>query len=231
MKIPMSQRLLACCGYVNKGDREADVGTDHGYLGIWLLTNGLARGVIASDIAPQPLEAARRNARKFRVDSAMEFYLSDGAKDIPRDFDVMICAGMGADTIISILERSSWLRSENYRLILQCQSRRPQLRHWLYGAGYRIRRETLARDGRFIYTVMEVSFDPGGSFTPAQAYISPQLLEDAHPLLPAYYERVVSGLRQSVEGMSHSGNQRLEEYRGILAELENMEEQVYGNRR
>ena len=67
--------------------------------------------------------------------------------------------------------------------------------------------------------------------TPAQAYISPQLLEDAHPLLPAYYERVVSGLRQSVEGMSHSGNQRLEEYRGILAELENMEEQVYGNRR
>lgn len=41
MKIPLSNRLLACCGYVNPGDRVADVGCDHGYLGIYLLKTAL----------------------------------------------------------------------------------------------------------------------------------------------------------------------------------------------
>ena len=78
MKVPISSRLLACCNYISPGDRVADVGTDHGYLGIWLLTQGKARSVIASDIVPGPLSAARLNAAKFGVSDRMEFYLSDG---------------------------------------------------------------------------------------------------------------------------------------------------------
>lgn len=230
MKIPISNRLLACCGYINRGDRVADVGTDHGYLGIYLLTEGIAGSVIASDIAQQPLEASRRNARKFHVQNAMEFYLSDGAKDIPRDFDCIVCAGMGADTIMSILAGSPWLRDSRYRLILQCQSKRPELRQWLYDAGYRIRRETLAQDGKFIYTVMEVGYAPGEGITPAETYISAQLLEDHHPLLPAYYERVMHGVKLTVEGMRHSGSDQLPIYEAVLSDLEALEAQIYGNR-
>lgn len=230
MKIPMSQRLLACCGYVHKGDRVADVGCDHGYLGIYLLTHNIARSTIESDVAPQPLESARHNARKFRVDSAMTFCLSDGAREIPRDFDVLVCAGMGADTIISVLEGAPWLADSRYRLVLQCQSRRPALRQWLYGAGYRISRETLAKDGKFVYTVMEVVYDPGHTITPGEAYLSRQLLSGGHPLLPEYYERVRQGLRTSVEGMRRSGDGQLEAFERILAEVEEMEEQVYGAR-
>ena len=51
MKIPLSDRLLACCSFVRRGDRVADVGCDHGYLGIYLLTNGIASSVIESDVA------------------------------------------------------------------------------------------------------------------------------------------------------------------------------------
>ena len=58
MKIPLSDRLLACCNYVNRGDRVADVGCDHGYLGIYLLTNGIAKSVIESDVAEGPLQSA-----------------------------------------------------------------------------------------------------------------------------------------------------------------------------
>lgn len=230
MKIPISNRLLACCGYINRGDRVADVGTDHGYLGIYLLTEGIAGSVIASDIAQQPLEASRRNARKFHVQNAMEFYLSDGVKDIPRDFDCIVCAGMGADTIMSILAGSPWLRDSRYRLILQCQSKRPELRQWLYDVGYRIRRETLAQDGKFIYTVMEVVYAPGEGITPAETYISAQLLEDHHPLLPAYYERVMYGVKLTVEGMRHSGSDQLPIFEAVLSDLEALEAQIYGNR-
>ena len=104
MKIPLSNRLLACCGYVKPGDRVADVGCDHGYLGIYLLKNGIASAVIASDVREMPLQSAVRNAEKFGVKERMSFYLSDGIRDLPREFDCMVCAGMGADTMMSILD-------------------------------------------------------------------------------------------------------------------------------
>ena len=230
MKIPLSTRLLACCQFVNRGDRVADVGCDHGYLSIHLLTQGIARSCIASDVAEGPLQSALRNAHKFGVKNKMEFYLSDGVRNIPRDFDTLVCAGMGADTMMSIFGAAPWLKDNKYRLILQCQSKRPELRQWLYNEGYRINRETLAKDGKFVYTIMEVVYDPGHGITPAETYITPQLLEDNHPLLPEYFERVKSGIELTVSGLERSNDDRLPVYRGILADLIKMEERIYGNR-
>ncbi len=230
MKIPMSNRLLACCNYVKKGARVADIGCDHGYLGIYLLTNGIASTTIESDVAEQPLECAKRNARKFRVASKMTFCRSNGAQSIPRDFDTMVCAGMGADTIISILSSAPWLKDDKYRLILQCQSRRPELRQWLYDAGYHIDRETLAQDGKFIYTVMEVTFGPAPGPTPAETYLSAQLLADNHPLLPAFYDRIIGGVRTTVEGLRRSNNDQLPIFEELLSDLEKLEGQIHGNR-
>ena len=231
MKLPLSNRLLACCSYVNPGDRVADIGCDHGYLGIHLLKNGIASSVIAADINEGPLQSAMGNVRKFGVTEKISFYLSDGARNIPRDFDCMVCAGMGADTIMSIIHHSAeWLKDPRYRLILQCQSKRPELRQWLYDEGFRIHRETLAKDGKFVYTVMEVVYDPGHDITPAQTYITPQLLEDNHPLLPEYYERVKSGVELTIFGLTRANDDQLPIYQNILSDLIQLEEHIYGNR-
>ena len=145
MKIPLSDRLLACANFVGRGNRVADIGCDHGYLSIYLLTNGIARSCIASDINEGPLLSARRNAIKFGVSKKIEFYLSDGVRNIPRDFDDLVCAGMGADTMMSIIADAydDWLADPRYTLILQCQSKRPELRQWLYDKGFRINRKPL----------------------------------------------------------------------------------------
>ena len=231
MKIPISSRLLSCCAFVNKGDRIADVGCDHGYLSIHLLTNGIASSAIASDVNEQPLQSAISNAMKYGVRDKMEFYLSDGVRNIPRDFDTMICAGMGADTMISIIhDAAHWLKDSRYRLILQCQSKRPELRQWLYDEGFRINRETLAKDGKFVYSIMEVVYDPGHSITPAETYISPALLDDQHPLLQEYYQRVKFGVEQTIMGMRRSNSDQLPIYETILQDLTEMEERIYGNR-
>ena len=231
MKLPLSSRLLACSTFVNKGDRVADVGCDHGYLGIHLLQSGIAASVIESDVAEGPLQSAMRNAAKFGVKDKMSFYLSDGVKNIPRDFDCMVCAGMGADTIMSIIHHSAeWLKDSKYRLILQCQSKRPELRQWLYDAGFRINRETLAKDGKFVYSIMEVVYDPGHGITPAETYITKQLLEDNHPLLPEYYERVKHGVELTIFGLKRANDNQLPIFETILSDLTAMEERIYGNR-
>lgn len=230
MKLPLSNRLLGCCSFVKPGDRVADVGCDHGYLSIHLLQTGIASSVIASDVNEKPLQSALHNAEKFGVKEQMSFYLSDGVQNIPRDFDCMVCAGMGADTMMSILHHAPWLKDPKYRLILQCQSKRPELRQWLYDAGYRINRETLAKDGKFVYSIMEVVYDPGHGITPAEAYITQQLLEGNHPLLPEYYERVKYGIELTISGMIRSGDDRLPIYKAILSDLIAMEERIYDNR-
>lgn len=200
MERSLSPRLKACCSYVEQGDRVADIGCDHGYLGIWLLKQSIARSIVAADVKPQPLNSAVRNAEKYQVSDRMSFYLSDGAKNIPRDFDVLVCAGMGADTIVSILEAAPWLKSSSYRLILQCQSKVPMLRKYLSENGWQISKETVLRDGRFLYTVMNVIWKPGTKLSFGQQYLSPALLEDRAKELPLYYRQVIAKLHRAVSG-------------------------------
>ena len=160
MNIPLSNRLQACAKLIAPGDRVADIGCDHGYLGIHLLTKGIARSMIEADINEGPLDSARRNAIKYGVTDKLTFHLSDGVQNIPRDFDTLVCAGMGADTMIHILENAPWLKDTKYRLILQCQSKTPMLRQYLSEQGWRITEESVLRDGKFLYTVMELYYEP-----------------------------------------------------------------------
>ncbi len=198
MKIPLSDRLQACCSFVHPGDRVADIGCDHGYLGIYLLKNGIAESVIAADIREGPLQSAVRNSEKFGVRDKMTFFLSDGVQSIPREFDVLVCAGMGGDTMVSILSAAPWLKNENYRLILQCQSKTPLLRKYLSDNGWQIQIEQVLKDGKFLYTVMEVLWQQGQSLTPGQCYFPPALADNQTDVLTAYYRYVKQGLENIV---------------------------------
>lgn len=218
MNLPLSKRLQACCSFIHPGDRVADIGCDHGYLSIHLLREGIASNVIAADINQMPLQSAIRNAEKFGVQDSIRFYLSDGAKSIPKDFDTMVCAGMGADTMISILEAAPWLRSDAYRLVLQCQSKTPVLRQYLSEKGWSIERETVLRDGRFLYTVMDVRWNPDAPRLKAgQLYFSPALLNSASPELPEYYQNILFRLRRALDGKGEKADPTL---RIALNELE-----------
>lgn len=221
MNLPLSKRLQACCNFVAPGNRIADIGCDHGYLGIHLLSEGIAKSVIAADINEMPLQSAMRNAEKFGVRDKMTFHLSDGVSNIPRDFDTLVCAGMGADTMISILNAAPWLRSTQYRLILQCQSKTPMLRRHLSNNGWRITEESVIRDGRFLYTVMEVCWEPNyPKLTVGEMYFPPALLKNPGNELTAYYQSVIFRLKRALAGQKENADPQLIE---ALYELENLD--------
>lgn len=224
MRIPLSKRLQRCADYIGCANRVADIGCDHGYLGISLLKNGQVKSVIAADIRPMPLQAAKENAKRFGFDEQMEFFLSDGASAIPRDFDVMVCAGMGADTMISIIENAPWLKSTSYRLILQCQSKTAMLRKYLNENGFSIVRESAIKDGRFLYSVMEVVFKQEVPFTPGQCHFSPALAKELTEENIAYYRQVVTRLEREVAGQKEAADPV------SMEALRELKENAYDNR-
>lgn len=224
MRIPLSKRLVRCADYIGITGCVADIGCDHGYLGISLLKNGQAQSVIAADIRPMPLQAAKENAKRFGFEQQMEFFLSDGATVIPRDFDVMVCAGMGADTIISILENAPWLKSTSYRFVLQCQSKTAMLRKYLNENGFSIVRESALKDGRFLYTVMEVIFKQDAPFTAGQCYFSPALARERTEETIAYYRQVVTRLEREVAGQKEAADPI------SIEALRELKENAYDNR-
>ena len=227
MHIPISQRLLACAAFVNPGDRVADVGCDHGYLGIYLLERNIARSVIAADLREGPLQSARDNARVYGTEQKMEFILSDGVQALPRDFDTMVCAGMGAETMISILEGAPWLRDSRYRLILQCQFKSHLLRRYLSETGFELREERVLRDGRFLYTVMEVCWNPRAqTLTPGQWYIPSVMAQAPDPDFPEYFRWI----RQELQKIVDSRGENVPDWMAAAAlELQAQAEQMERN--
>lgn len=219
----LSRRLLACCSFVRPGDRVADVGCDHGYLSIHLLKENIASAVIAADINRGPLESAVRNAEKHGVTDRVRFFLSDGVAAIPREFDCLILAGMGADTIISILEAAPWLKNNRYRLILQCQSKTAMLRKYLSGQGWWIADELAVRDGRFVYTVMQAQRQLNApSLTEGQCHFSPALLDHPGEEAAEYYQRLLFSLRRAIRGRGDSADPEMVL---ALSQLEPLEHQ------
>lgn len=224
----LSSRLLSCAALVRPGGVAADVGTDHGHLAIHLLKTGTCPHVFATDLREMPLEAARRNASRFGVTEQMTFCRTDGVSALPlEEIDTVICAGMGGDTIMGIMEDAGPRWRPSLQWVLQPQSAVNDLRRWLSEQGLSVGRELLSRDGNFVYTAMEVRMGGGRPLSPGEQFLPPWLLHGGDPLLPAYFQRVKAGVLQSVQGLHRARNPRpdtLNYYESALKALEEMEE-------
>lgn len=148
-------RLLSVAKFVRQGAVFADVGTDHGYLPLFLLSEGRIERAICSDINEGPLESARANAVADGLEGRVKFYLTDGAAALSgEDIDDLAICGMGGELIADIIDRAPFLRNGNIRLILQPMSRQGQLREYLFTHGYKIEEEVYSHSqGRYYLTV------------------------------------------------------------------------------
>ena len=148
-------RLKMCFDMVSGEGTACDVGTDHAYLATELIKSGKCKKVIASDVKSGPLLSAKATVEKYDVADSVELVRSDGLDEISLDgvSDIVI-AGMGSETIISILEKKEELKKSEIRLILQPMKKPEILRKWLYDNNFAITCEKLAQDGDKFYVAM-----------------------------------------------------------------------------
>lgn len=153
-------RLLTCAKLV-KGNKAVDVGTDHGYLAVYLISEGICDTVIACDVNEKPLNAARKTVKKSGYEEKIEVVLSDGLDNVKSDgVTDIIMAGMGGELIVKLLEKCSWIKDKgnSINLVLQSMSKSHILRKWLFDNNFSVEKELACEDGGFVYSVMQTSF-------------------------------------------------------------------------
>ena len=217
-EIRLTPRLLAAAELVEPGARVADVGTDHGYLPVWLRQKERSPYVIASDLRPDPLASARASAARWGV-RGIDFRLCPGLEGIgPQEVDTVVIAGMSGETMAGILADAAWDWTGK-RLILQPMTKRPELLSWLYENGLHLCRETLVPEQEKLYCVL--CAEAGREVMPRPAHLWAGFIETE------YARRLRGRLVKAREGLQNAREPREEELGRIQALLEDMED-AYG---
>lgn len=151
--INISERLKCVAGLVNKGARVADIGTDHAYLPIYLVQNGISNKVYACDVRKEPLRRAKLHIDEYGLSDKITTQLCDGLKGINKgDVDTVTICGMGGKLMKNILKAGIDKLGDNTQLVLSAQSELRDFRKYLLETGIDIKSEhMLLEDGKYYF--------------------------------------------------------------------------------
>ena len=182
----LSKRLKTVADLVTPCERVADVGTDHGYVPIYLMKENICQFAYAMDVNEGPLNIAKSNIAEEGLEDKIETILSDGFDNFgDREVDSVIIAGMGGDLIVDILSRA---RQYSFNeMILSPHKRSDLVRKFLFNSGYKISDEKMVEDAGKYYPVIKANKGEGYC-NQVQLEFGPVLLKNNDETLKAYLD-------------------------------------------
>lgn len=152
-RLAAAASLALDCIRGKESARVADIGCDHGYLTAHLLERCPELFAVACDVSAPSLEKARRLIASKGLDGRAEFALADGLAALEEPVDAIVIAGMGAKTILGIVE-AGLEKIGAAALIVQANVDLPLLRAGLSRLGFAIERECFAQAAGRQYVTM-----------------------------------------------------------------------------
>ena len=239
----LSERLQYIANEIKKGETMADIGTDHGFLPLYLLEKNKCPKVIMTDISGGSLKKAEVNCKLVKPRGDYELRLGNGIDVLcDGEVDTVVIAGMGGLLIADILEWNLKKSHSISRYILQPRNNPGRLRHFLDCNGFHIVKEGLVREGKFICEIITV--ETVAEKEPSQnihhldycaAYDYPRLLlESGGPLTGEYLRRhleteenILSKIREGAKDAETRGRmteERIHRLKALLTEWEEYHE-------
>lgn len=187
--IKLSKRMQALADMVTDGNRLADIGTDHGFLPIYLIQQKKIPTAIAMDINRGPLQRAREHIEKEGLSSVIQTRQSDGLQALSEgEADTILIAGMGGGIILHILQANLNKAQGVKEMILQPQSEISMVRGFLMEHHFQFLQEDMILEEGKYYPMMRVRYDSRmvESMNECQLRYGRLLLEQRHPVLQKY---------------------------------------------
>lgn len=161
--VSLSKRLNAVASLVKSGSSVADVGTDHGYIPVYLVENKISPFVVAMDINEKPLASCKSLVKNEGYEDVILTRLSNGLEKLDRgECDTVIIAGMGAELIVDILSNCDFVNE--LHLILQPMTHPEIARKYLYDNGFEINNDFIVTDAKHSYSIFDANYT--GKITP-----------------------------------------------------------------
>lgn len=190
----LSKRLNWIIEKIDKVDVVADIGTDHGYIPIYLIKNNIAQKVIACDINKDPLRKAEINASLEGALNKIDLRLGAGLHPLKnKETEVVLIAGMGGNLIRDILENDLDKIKPLKYLLLQPAQNPEILREYLYNNDYEILDEDICLDENKYYEIFKVRYKNRDYIHLENIFyeVSPLMLNKKLPLLKSYIENKI----------------------------------------
>lgn len=208
MKLILKGRLKLLADKVPICDVAADIGTDHAYVPIYLIQQGICKKAIASDVKIGPVKMADKNINLYNMNNQIETRLGNGLDTIAEnEADTIIIAGMGGTLLTELLNANKQKACKASALILQPMNDLDVVRKWLYDNKFDIYDEELTAEGEKIYCVISAKYDCiDKQYDDFQLHVGEKLIKKNDPLLLKYCEMKVRQIEK------------------VLGQLENMED-------
>jgi len=195
--VKLTPRLQAMADLIPLGSIVADIGTDHACLPVYLILNKISRRVVASELNHAPLQQAKETVAAFDCLQKIDLRLGNGLHVITAvdKIDTVVIAGMGGQSIATILRDGRHKLKDVRQLILQPMSEESYLRLFLAQNGFALAEEVLAREGRRFYEIILAKAGQEQEKDLFRLSLGPRLLEQKPPLLPAFLEDKIRKLK------------------------------------
>ena len=204
----LSKRLQAVANLVTPGKRLADIGTDHGYVPIWLYEQGRIPSALAMDLREGPLQRAKEHIRMHGLDEKIKTRLSDGLeKLLPGEADSIVIAGMGGMLVVKILTQGQAVLDSVQELILQPQSDLDAVREYLHRTGFVIVQEEMVFEEGKYYPMMKAVHGENTDDRKIWSLYGRLLLENRHPVLESYLQKEYDSCCKLLEKLSKTATE------------------------
>ncbi len=215
MKLILKGRLKLLAEKVPKCNVAADIGTDHAYIPIYLIQQGVCKKAIASDVKIGPVKVAEKNISLYKMSNQIETRLGSGLDTIcEKEADTIIIAGMGGTLLSELLEANAKKACAATSLILQPMNDLDVVRKWLFEHKFDIYDEELADEGEKVYCVISAKYDGNDRHCEEfHLHVGEKLINKDDPLLSKYCEikvRQIDRVLGQLEDMED--NSRLQSY-------------------
>ncbi len=225
----LTDRLLKIASLVTKGKRIADIGTDHGYIPVYLLNKNIVPFAILADVNKGPLENARKEVRHNNLLDKTDLRLGSGIEVLKKgEVDEVIIAGMGGILISELLEANKEVAHSVDKLILQPMQAQEELRKYLLSNGYEILNEVLVKEDFRIYEILEVKYTGKNTEVEDDVYfeVSKKLIDNKDELLNEFIDKKIykyNSIIEKLEGKSGDAvDRKREESKVAIAKLKSL---------